>query len=87
MLFLESVSSNVCNLVYSTTKRKPRVVTIGSASSQSSESNAAAEESDQSSNTTPATPSSEAPPGLSLAAVKRVTGDIPLEPNKLEQVY
>ncbi|XP_058950151.2 proteasome adapter and scaffold protein ECM29 isoform X1 [Pocillopora verrucosa] len=77
---------DVLLMPYSTTKRKPRVVTIGSASSQSSESNAAAEESDQSSNTTPATPSSEAPPGLSLAAVKRVTGDVPLEPNKLEQI-
>ena len=49
----------------------------------SSESNTTAAASEQSS----ATPAeSLAPPGMSVAAVKRVTADSPLDPNKLEQV-
>ncbi|KAJ7383849.1 hypothetical protein OS493_025725 [Desmophyllum pertusum] len=50
-------------------------------SSQPSESDTA--ESDQSSS---AASSSLAPPGMSLAAVKRVTADSTVEPNKLEQM-
>ena len=46
-----------------------------------SESNTTASEQ---SSATPA--ESVAPPGMSEAAVKRVTADSPLEPNKLEQV-
>ena len=62
------------------------MVTLGSVSSQSSEPNAA-EESDQSSTTASTVSASQAPPGMSVVAVKRVTGDTPLEPNKLEQVH
>ena len=56
--------------------------TPGSVSSQSTESDTP--ESEQSS---ASSPDSLAPPGMSVAAVKRVTADSPLEPKKLEQVH
>ena len=66
---------------FSTTTQRPNVDTSSSVTSQSPESDTT--ESEQSS---PDTSSSVAPPGMSLAAVKRVTADSTLELNKLEQV-
>ncbi|XP_078353041.1 LOW QUALITY PROTEIN: proteasome adapter and scaffold protein ECM29-like [Oculina patagonica] len=73
---------DVLLMPYSMTSQQPNVDTSGSAeSSQSAESDTT--ESEQSST---AASSSIAPPGMSLAAVKRVTGDSPLEPKRLEQI-
>ena len=55
--------------------------TPGSVSSQSTESDTAESEQSSASST-----ESLAPPGMSVAAVKRVTADSPLEAKKLEQV-
>ena len=59
---------------FSTTPRQPAVESSTESDTTASEQSSAA-------------PSdSLAPPGMSEAAVKRVKGDSPLEPNKLEQV-
>lgn len=65
--------------VFSTTPRQPIATTDLSSGSNT----AAAAEAEQSS---AMTSQSVAPPGLSTAAVKRVTADSPLESNTLEQV-
>lgn len=68
---------DVLLMPYSTTPRQ-----TDDMEDSSSESNTTAAASEQSS----ATPAeSLAPPGMSVAAVKRVTADSPLDPNKLEQ--
>ena len=75
---LNCVSSDTCHyFVFSTTARQPMATT-----DLSSGSNTAAEAEQSSAMTS----QSVAPPGLSTAAVKRVTADSPLEPNTLEQV-
>ena len=75
---LNCVSSDTCHyFVFSTTARQPIATT-----DLSSGSNTAAEAEQSSAMTS----QSIAPPGLSTAAVKRVTADSPLEPNTLEQV-
>lgn len=79
-----NVLKTVCSgqFFFSTTSQQPNADTPVSVSSQSAESEMT--ESEQSS---AAASSSIAPPGMSLAAVKRVTADSSLEPKKLEQVY
>ena len=75
---LNCVSSDTFHyFVFSTTPRQPISTT-----DLSSGSNTAAEAEQSSAMTS----QSVAPPGLSTAAVKRVTADSPLEPNTLEQV-
>ena len=75
---LNCVSSDTFHyFVFSTTARQPIATT-----DLSSGSNTAAEAEQSSAMTS----QSVAPPGLSTAAVKRVTADSPLEPNTLEQV-
>ena len=75
---LNCVSSDTFHyFVFSTTPRQPISTT-----DLSSGSNTAAEAEQSSAMTS----QSVAPPGLSTAAVKRVTADSPLESNTLEQV-
>ena len=75
---LNCVSSDTFHyFVFSTTPRQPIATT-----DLSSGSNTAAEAEQSSAMTS----QSVAPPGLSTAAVKRITADSPLEPNTLEQV-
>ena len=75
---LNCVSSDPFHyFVYSTTPRQPIAPT-----DLPSGSNTTAEAEQSSAMTS----QSVAPPGLSTAAVKRVTADSPLEPNTLEQV-
>lgn len=77
-LHLQCVSSDTFRyFVFSTAPRQPIATT-----DLSSGSNTAAEAEQSSAMTS----QSVAPPGLSTAAVKRVTADSPLEPNTLEQV-
>lgn len=61
---------------FSTTSQQPSVDT------PSSESDTAASEQSSASSL-----DSLAPPGMSVAALKRVTADSPLEPKRLEQVH
>ena len=65
------VMRHLFSIIFSTTPRQPTV-------ESSSESDTTGSE--------PPANSAVAPPGMSEAAVKRVTADSPLEPNKLEQV-
>ena len=75
---LNCVSSDTFHyFVFSTTPRQPIPTT-----DLSSGTNTAAEAEQSSAMTS----QSVAPPGLSTAAVKRVTADSPMEPNTLEQV-
>lgn len=75
---LNCVSSDTFHyFVFSTTSRQPIAT-----NDFSSGSNTAAEAEQSSAMTS----QSVAPPGLSTAAIKRVTADSPLEPNTLEQV-
>ncbi|XP_020604939.1 proteasome-associated protein ECM29 homolog [Orbicella faveolata] len=66
---------DVLLMPYSTTSKQPSVDTPGSESDTA--------ESEQ---TSASSPDSLAPPGMSVAAVKRVTADSPLESKKLEQM-
>ena len=58
---------------FSTTSQQPSVDTPGSDTGESEQSSASSLD-------------SLAPSGMSVAAVKRVTADSPLEPKRLEQV-
>ena len=75
-VFLSHSVLKISIVNFSTTSQQPSVDTPGSESDTA--------ESEQSS---ASSPGSLAPPGMSTAAVKRVTADSPLEPKRLEQVH